>query len=199
VYNICIRNSCVETFWTLMYRLTNSFPYLVNRVGVRIGEMFGRRLAPYGVTLPMYRVLAALWERSAQRLSDLSEMTSIEVSTLSRLVGTLTRKGLVSRTRLEDNGRTVSINLTNRGRALADELIPLATHFEEVAIHSFGVDEVAKLKSALATIYEHLNELEPEVTRALDAVPPKPLREHAAVGPTRSRGGRTRVKALREA
>ena len=145
------------------YSLTNSFPYLVNRVGVRIGEMVSRRLAPYEVTLPMYRVLASLWELQNQRLRDLGEMTSIELSTLSRQIGAMHRKGLVSRTRVAGNERTVSINLTPKGRALAEVLMPLAIHFEEVAIHSFGTDEVAKLKEGLATIYEHLNELEREI------------------------------------
>jgi DNA-binding MarR family transcriptional regulator len=178
-----------------MYRLTNSFPYLVNRVGVRIGEMFGRRLTPYGVTLPMYRVLAALWEQPDQRLNDLSQMTSIETSTLSRLVGGLMRKGFVSRTRLEQNARTVSINLTRQGRALADELIPLATRFEEVAIHSFGLDEVTKLKDALTTVYDHLNELEPEITRALARSSTVRGGRKIAKGSRQSRGVRTNTKA----
>ena len=68
-----------------MYRLTEAFPYLVTRVGVRMGELISRRLERYGSTLPMYRVMAALW----QRLGDLSEMTTVEISTLSRLVGGL--------------------------------------------------------------------------------------------------------------
>jgi MarR family transcriptional regulator, organic hydroperoxide resistance regulator len=148
------------------YRLSNSFPYLVNRVGVRIGEMFSRHLAPYDVTLPMYRVLASLWELQNQRLRDLGEMTSIELSTLSRLISAMHRKGLVSRARVAGNERTVSINLTAKGRALAETLIPKAIHFEEVAIHSFGTDEVAKLKKALAIVYNHLNELEPEILAA---------------------------------
>ena len=37
----------------------------------------------------MYRVMAALWQRGGQRLGDLSEMTTVEISTLSRLVGGL--------------------------------------------------------------------------------------------------------------
>ena len=148
------------------YRLTNAFPYLVNRVGVRIGELFSRHLTPYEVTLPMYRVLASLWELPNQRLRDLGEMTSIELSTLSRQIGAMLRKGLVSRTRVAGNERTVSINLTPKGRALAEDLIPLAIHFEEVAIHSFGTEEVAKLKKALVAVYEHLNELESEILTA---------------------------------
>jgi DNA-binding MarR family transcriptional regulator len=149
-----------------------------------MGEMFSRRLAPYGVTLPMYRVLASLWELQNQRLCDLEEMTSVELSTLSRQIGAMHRKGLVSRTRVTGNERTVSINLTAKGRAMAEVLIPLATHFEEVAIHSFGTDEVAKLKKALATVYEHLNELEPEILAA-EAPKLRPARRRPGPRPRR--------------
>jgi DNA-binding MarR family transcriptional regulator len=98
-----------------------------------MGELFSRRIEPYGVTLPMYRVLAALWESGDQRLSDLATVTTAEISTLSRLIGEMKRKGLVTRSRLEDNGRTVAINLTAKGKTLVEELIPIAVHFEEVA------------------------------------------------------------------
>jgi MarR family transcriptional regulator, organic hydroperoxide resistance regulator len=32
-----------------MYRLTEAFPYLVTRVGVRMGELISRRLERYGL------------------------------------------------------------------------------------------------------------------------------------------------------
>ena len=146
-----------------MYQLTNSLPYLLNRVGVRMGELFSRRIAGYDVTLPMYRVMAALWEASDQRLGDLAAMTSIEISTLSRLIGTMKRKGLVTRTRLKDNARTVAINLTAKGKALVEELIPIAIQFEAVAVRDFSSSGVADLKTTLAEIYQSLGTLEPEI------------------------------------
>jgi DNA-binding MarR family transcriptional regulator len=149
-----------------LYRLTNSFPYLLNRVGVRMGELFSRRIAGYGVTLPMYRVMAALWETGDQRLGDLAAVTTTELSTLSRLVGAMKRKGLVTRTRLKDNARTVAINLTAKGKLLVEELIPLAMHFEEVAVREFSAKETADLKAALQTIYLSLNSIEPEIVEA---------------------------------
>jgi len=149
-----------------LYRLTNSFPYLLNRVGVRMGELFTRRIAGYGVTLPMYRVMASLWEKGDQRLGDLAAMTSIEMSTLSRLIGTMKRKGLVTRARLRDNARTVAINLTAKGKTLVEELIPLAMHFEDVAVREFSTKETAELKAALQTIYVSLDSIEPEIAEA---------------------------------
>lgn len=153
-----------------MYRLTKSFPYLLNRVGVRMGELFVRRIASYGVSLPMYRVLAALWETGDQRLGDLAAQTTVEVSTLSRLIGEMKRKGLVSRRRCVDNERTVAINLTAKGRALAEELMPIAQHFEDVAVRDFSADEIARIKSVLATVYLNLDAIE----REIEAMPEKP-------------------------
>ena len=156
-----------------MYRLSNSFPYLLNRVGVRMGELFSRRIASYGVTLPMYRVLAALWESGDQRLSDLATVTTAEISTLSRLIGEMKRKGLVTRSRLEDNGRTVAINLTSKGRSLVEELIPIAVHFEEVAVANYAETEISRLKVVFREIYESLGSIEPEIEAARDAAKSK--------------------------
>jgi DNA-binding MarR family transcriptional regulator len=156
-----------------LYRLSNSFPYLLNRVGVRMGELFSRRIASYGVTLPMYRVMAALWETGDQRLSDLAVVTTTEISTLSRLIGEMKRKGLVTRSRLEDNGRTVAINLTAKGKTLVEELMPIAVHFEEVAVSNYSESEVLRLKIVFREIYESLGSIEPEIEAAAKSVPKK--------------------------
>ena len=148
----------------VLYHFTNSFPYLLNRVGVRIAELFSQRVRPYGVTLQMYRVLAALSERPAQRLSDLSGMTTIEVSTLSRLVGTMKRQGLVTKRRLGHNARTVEIDLTAKGRSLTAELIPIASHFEDVAIGNSSPKEIQKIKRFLKESYDSLNVIQAEVS-----------------------------------
>jgi DNA-binding MarR family transcriptional regulator len=153
-----------------LYRLTKSLPYLLNRVGVQMGDLFSRRIAGFGVTLPMYRVMAALWETGDQRLGDLAAMTTIELSTLSRLVSEMKRRGLVSRSRLKDNGRTVAINLAPKGRSLVEQLMPIAIHFEEVAVRNFPSKNISELKMVLEEIYLSLKSLEPEVKEA-DAKP----------------------------
>lgn len=157
---------CEMTGYKTLYRLTNSLPYILNRVGVQMGELFSKRIRGFGVTLPMYRVMAALWEKPDQRLGDLAAMTSIEISTLSRLVGEMKRRGLVSRSRLRDNGRTVAINLAPKGRALAEELIPIAVHFEEVAVRNFPSRKTLELKTVLDEIYQSLKSIEPEIEQA---------------------------------
>ena len=83
-----------------MYRPSHSLPYLLARLGVRMGELFARELKRDALTLPMYRVLAFLAEENGvRRLGDLADLTVMEMSTLSRLVATMQRDGLVTRVR----------------------------------------------------------------------------------------------------
>ena len=145
-----------------MYRFTDSLPYLLNRVGVRMGELFAAELAADGLTVPMYRVLAALTEADNQRLTDLSSMTSVEMTTLSRLVAAMEKRGMLRRRRPEDNLRTVQISLTGAGRELAARLCPRAAHYEQVAMQGLGAAEVRQLKATLARVYDNLDEIERE-------------------------------------
>jgi MarR family transcriptional regulator, organic hydroperoxide resistance regulator len=148
-----------------MYRLTEAFPYLVNRVGVRVGEVFSRRLAEHDVTLPMYRVMAALREQGDQRLGDLAATTTVELTTLSRLIGIMVSRRLVSRTRTASNGRAVEINLTERGRVLLEQLMPLAIHHEQIALRGFSAEQIERLKQDLTKVYENLIAFESEISR----------------------------------
>lgn len=145
-----------------MYRFTDSLPFLLNRVGVRMGELFAAELAADNVTVPMYRVLAALTEADDQRLTDLSRLTSVEVTTLSRLVAGMEKRGMLRRRRPEDNLRTIQIGLTGAGRDLAARLCPRAAHYEQVAMQDLRAVDVKRLKAMLAKVYDSLDELERE-------------------------------------
>lgn len=167
-----------------MYRLTDAFPYLLTRVGVRMGELFSRRLEPYGLTLPMYRAMAALREKGDRPLIELSEVTSIEVSTLSRQVGVLARKGLVSRRRPDANARMLAINLTDKGRQLLEKLIPLAVLHESVVLREFDQSRIAELKRDLVRIHHSLAELDvPSAPEARLLVRPRASMKRRAPAP----------------
>jgi DNA-binding MarR family transcriptional regulator len=137
--------------------LDNYLPYLINRVGVAIAEMYSRdTLAPQGLTLDMWRVLAALSNNGEQRQIDLVDMTSIDASTMSRLVTRMVRLGLVTRTRSKTSNREVVVALSPKGRAQVESLIPVAKSLEGVASGGLTAKEQAVVKRALKRMYENL-------------------------------------------
>ena len=98
----------------------------------------------------MWRVMAALASKGGQRQIDLADLTSIEVSTLSRLVTRLVRMGIVSRTRSASSTREVVVKLTAKGKAQVARLVPMARDYEAAAIAGLRPEELAMLKRACA-------------------------------------------------
>src|SRR5262245_54378301 len=85
-------------------------PYLINRVGVALVAQFTQQaLARHELTIDMWRVLAALSDKGRQRQVDLAGMTSIEASSLSRMVTRRTHRGVGNRRRCHKNGREVVV------------------------------------------------------------------------------------------
>lgn len=147
-----------------MYRLSNSLPYLLARLGVRMGDLFAQVIKKEGLTLPMYRVLAALAEQDRPlRLGELAALTSADMSTLSRLVADMHRDGILSRERPEHDQRSLQVTLTPQGAALAERFMPVAAHYEDVATGSLSAKDAAALKATLLQLYANLDELEREV------------------------------------
>jgi MarR family transcriptional regulator, organic hydroperoxide resistance regulator len=145
------------------YRLSNSFPYLARRVGVRIGELFELAARSVAVDVPTYRVLAALREHGCLSLSGLAGATDIPLPTLSRLVGVMSRRALVSRGRPESNGRILEIELLPQGRALVEALVPVARRLERVAMSGLNAAQAALLKTQLAQAFVNLERAEAEI------------------------------------
>ena len=86
--------------------LGNYLPYLINRVGFALVENFtADALKNNALSIDMWRVLAALSNNGEQRQIDLVDMTSIDASTMSRLVTRLVRIGLVTRSRSKTSNR----------------------------------------------------------------------------------------------
>ncbi|MBR2818974.1 MAG: MarR family transcriptional regulator [Reyranella sp.] len=139
--------------------LASYLPYLLNRAGARIATAFGEEMRPLGATLQIWRVLAALREQDGQRMGDLSSTTSIDVSTLTRLVDNMEKKGLVARQRDPEDARAVVLNVTPAGRRLTARILPIAERYEKVALQGFDPAEAEQLKAALRRLYANMDGL----------------------------------------
>ena len=139
--------------------LETYLPYLLNRAGVRIADAFSKEIRPLGATLQMWRVLAALRELNGSRMGDLSETTSIEVSTLTRLVDSMEKKKLVARRGDPADARAIVLHATAAGRSLTRRILPIAERYEKVALQGFDVGEAERLKAALRRLYANAGKL----------------------------------------
>lgn len=142
------------------FDLTRYLPYLINRSGSRIADAYSATLKQHGISLQIWRVLAALHHCDGQRVSALAATTSIDVSTLSRLIGSMEKKGLARRERAaKGDARVVTVWRTDVGHRLTEDLLPLARQHEATALSGFSSDEAVLLKDFLVRVYGNLDRL----------------------------------------
>lgn len=139
--------------------LEKAIPFLLARAGARMGSAFSKALKPYGLSLSEWRVCASLQHTPAQTLSELSVHASADISALSRIIDRLATAELVQREKCGSDGRAVRISLTPLGLELTQELIPLARHYEDVALSDFSAAEVKALRAMLLRLYANATPL----------------------------------------
>ena len=140
----------------MKFDLNAYVPFLLNRAGTRIAGAFGETLKQYGITISTWRLLASLYQHGSLRVGELAESSAIEMWTVSRVIGRMEKDGLVDRQREDQDARSVSVSLTEKGRALTEELIPHAMEHESIPLHGFTDEETVQLQAMLKRIYDNM-------------------------------------------
>ena len=106
-----------------------------------------------GVNIQSWRVLIALYQGGEQTVGDLSELTSINFSTLSRVLDRMEDKNLARRQRGADDARSFTVILTSKGKAVTEKILPYAKDLEVLATSDFTEAELNKLRELLSKLY----------------------------------------------
>src|SRR6478752_1426840 len=97
-----------------------AIPYLLRQVAERLGRSLNEALKPFDQIPSVYRVLIALARRNPARITELAELTLLELSTLSRTIDRMEQDGLVKRASGSEDARTVLVSITQAGRDFLD-------------------------------------------------------------------------------
>lgn len=133
----------LETF--VPYRLS----VLTNRVSSAIARQYSDRFA---LTIPEWRVMAVLGGTPGLSAREVAERTAMDKVQVSRAVDSLMKAKRVARTEDAEDGRILRLALTSKGRAIYDEVVPLALHLEEVLLSALKPDERRQFDTLMAKL-----------------------------------------------
>ncbi len=107
-------------------------------------------LEPLGLTYPQYLVLLALWESGATSVSGLGARMHLDSGTLSPLLRRLEASGLITRTRLATDERSVLVELTEQGDAMRSGVAHIPASICEAT--GLEVPELVALQAQISAI-----------------------------------------------
>ena len=136
------------------FAIEESLGYLVNRAARLMARQLAVALRPAGVGIGQWAVLMFLWARDGMSQAELSKVVAIEPPTMVRTLDRMVRDGFVTRMGDPKDGRITRIHLTDRGRALRDELVPLAVQVNAANLGRLTPAEGRTLQRLLAKLID---------------------------------------------
>lgn len=138
--------------------LGESIPYLTHRISALMETTIDTHLKDAELTMDMWRVLYILSHVGDHNLIDLARLTSVNTSTLSRLVSRMATRKLISKERSDSDNRTVAVTILPAGREIVERLSPHAQYAHDLAGSAFSKDELPILTGYLRRLYRTLQD-----------------------------------------
>jgi DNA-binding MarR family transcriptional regulator len=136
----------------LPYRLS----VLSNRVSSEIAKHYSDR---FGLTIPEWRVMAVLGQTPDLSAREVAARTAMDKVQVSRAVAALVEARRVQRRDDAGDGRVTRLSLTAKGRAIYDEIVPLALNLEAVLLATLGKEERETLDRLMRKLFDRVGSL----------------------------------------
>lgn len=160
-------------------------PYLLARASHLVSARHHARLAARGVPVPVWRVLATLFDGEPVTVGELARRCLLKQPTLTKLLDRMERDGLVRRVPVAGDRRKVGVEITAAGRARAEPLVEEARACEAGVLAALSPLEARALEGALRRLLRRLEGDDPRGPAGGIATGPPPT------------GSRTRNRARR--
>ncbi|MCB1555130.1 MAG: MarR family transcriptional regulator [Xanthomonadales bacterium] len=122
----------------LPYRLS----VLSNRVSADIARFYQNR---FGLSVTEWRAMAVLGRFPGISAMEVAERTAMDKVAVSRAVNALLGRELLTRAFHESDRRRSMLRLSESGRQVYDEIVPLALRLEASLLDAFSDDEKQQL------------------------------------------------------
>lgn len=141
---------------TVLSDADNSLGFLVRHANRALIRSLNNKLAQYDISSSNWTALRALWKGDACTQVELAERLRIEKPSLTPVLTSLQKKGLVTLLRDEEDRRKTLVLLTRKGRKMEEVLLPFADIVNAEAASGFTRDEIRQLKDFLHRIIGNL-------------------------------------------
>ncbi|AYV24070.1 MarR family winged helix-turn-helix transcriptional regulator [Vibrio mediterranei] len=138
------------------FKRQTSFGWLLNVVANHASKEFDKRLREKGLTLALWPTLMCLWEKEGVTQREIAQMSKVESSTTTRTLDKLEALELVERRADPESRRSFRIFLTDKGKALKEEVIHLPVEVNQALLAGLEDEEQRNLIATLQKLVERI-------------------------------------------
>jgi DNA-binding MarR family transcriptional regulator len=138
------------------FRIADSPFYLLARIIGRYSIDMENALHAIDMDLPSWRALMIIAETNPSSVSEIADRAVMRLSTMTRVVQRLERRGLLKVRRRKGDARVTEVYINSKGVRAAREVRDIASRFYNVAFHDFAAAEIDALNTLLRRVFGNL-------------------------------------------
>jgi DNA-binding MarR family transcriptional regulator len=143
------------------YRAEESIGYMMRRIVTLVGQSISEKMwEPGSPTFPQWAPLYKLYLGDATTVAELARECQLDTGAMTRLLDRLEAKGLCKRVRSVSDRRVVNIELTDEGRAAAQQVPHVLARVQNEHLAGFTPEEWLQLKDYLHRILDNAQALQ---------------------------------------
>jgi DNA-binding MarR family transcriptional regulator len=133
------------------------FFWLTQVIAARDREL-AQGLRDYGLRVPEWRTLAALYSKKRCTMSELADFATIDRTTLTRTVDRMQDAGWIARLADEADARITRLALTTAGRRMFERIWPAVQRLNNLALAGLSSAQIESLRRTLGRMRANLEE-----------------------------------------
>jgi len=122
---------------------------LIKQVDASLIRRIDQRMQPLELTAMQWEPMLLVHFGKADTVAALARESHVNCGAMTRMLDRLEEKQLLRRRRSDEDRRVVHLELTEKGRKVADEIMPLIREELNVHLRDFTPEEVATLVGLL--------------------------------------------------
>ena len=136
-------------------QLQDFYPYRLSVLSNLISEHIAEAYKPYGITIPMWRIMAVLAEFPGLTATEIAKQIAMDKPAITRAVKALIAANYVQREASQHDGRSSHLQLTKKGHAIYAQVTPEALAYEQELLSILSASEIRTLDKALSKLFDH--------------------------------------------
>jgi DNA-binding MarR family transcriptional regulator len=130
--------------------------YLLTQVQNRRARGFAPGLEALGLTIPHWRALSTINRLGGCLMSELSDFTTTDRTTLTRTIDQLVESGLIERRTSREDRRLVRVELTEAGRACHGRAVEALVTYNAQALDGLSAEDQRCLRGVLQRMLRNI-------------------------------------------
>lgn len=141
-----------------VFKLTDSIGFHVGYVAASMKTHMTNEFKKrgYSISSAQWPIMVMLWQRDGRSQNELVNMIHKDKTSVARNITHLEKEDIIVRVQDRSDRRNNIIYLTNKGKQLENELVPLVKEFISKITRGVEKDDIEKVNFTLRQIYKNI-------------------------------------------